>query len=539
MPDQQTLDDLMSAHGGQALPPQPTAGAWEDRGIGGMVFHPAAGSGAGTERTRADNSLLGMPPEAVLATSLPVVRAMASAGAGLAAKATVAGGVAGDIGVQQAKYWAAKFALTKMGIPAPLAEVAAVLASGYRGGKGAAAAERGPATIPPNSTGTGSLARVSDEPLAFKVNAPPPAVTTPPATPTGSVARLSDEPLAFKVTAPPAEPVVTTPPSTGTGSVARLSNEPLAFKANAPAPPVIPPPTGTNAPASGPPPQVPPPQALTAAAPPAPGAPLATGTGFRMRVSDQPLAFKVNAPASGGAAPALGQVPAAAAAVPKMVLNEVEQATRDQLTAAGMDSGEATRRVWNAKVKEIERAGKLKNAAIAEVERLKGQAEAAAAGAPPAAAAPATGTPAATPAAAPAATPPPAAAPAALPLFEEPAAAPAAPPAARGARRVVTAPAPAPGTPASPVAAGRAKAAGAAQRSLYDVLGLEEPHQAADAANTATRKATQHLDTQEIRDYAAQFTNTQVARVKTLIEQGRTSWDATRAVIADILAGKP
>ncbi len=138
MPDQQTLDDLMSAHGGQALPPQPTAGAWEDRGIGGMVFHPAAGSGAGTERTRADNSLLGMPPEAVLATSLPVVRAMASAGAGLAAKATVAGGVAGDIGVQQAKYWAAKFALTKMGIPAPLAEVAAVLASGYRGGKGAA-----------------------------------------------------------------------------------------------------------------------------------------------------------------------------------------------------------------------------------------------------------------------------------------------------------------------------------------------------------------------------------------------------------------
>ncbi len=422
---------------------------------------------------------------------------------------------------------------------------AAVLASGYRGGKGAAAAERGPATIPPNSTGTGSLARVSDEPMAFTVNAPPPAVTTPPATSTGSVARLSNEPLDFKVTAPPAEPVVTTPPSTGTGSVARLSNEPLAFKANAPAPPVIPPPTGTNAPASGPPPQVPPPQALTAAAPPAPAAaPLATG--YRLSDAGQRSAARVQgdrARVRWRGARARSRYPAAAAAVPKMVLNEVEQATRDQLTAAGMDSGEATRRVWNAKVKEIERAGEAQERRDrrGRTTTRKGRPEAAArctAGCRPR---PATGTHSRH-------TGRRASRHAATRCRARGAAT------VRGTRRRTGGPTrggrgatgyngPRARARATGVAGGRKGRAGrqrGRQRSLCDVLGLEEPHQAADAANTATRKATQHLDTQEIRDYAAQFTNTQVVAGENADRvPGPRRPGCARAVIADILAGKP
>ncbi len=97
-------------------------------------YQKQANAGKG-ERTREDNNLLGMPPELVIASGVPIARAVASAGASLASKVGAAAtSTASQIVAPQAKYWATKAVLTKMGVPSILAEGAALAVSGYKKG---------------------------------------------------------------------------------------------------------------------------------------------------------------------------------------------------------------------------------------------------------------------------------------------------------------------------------------------------------------------------------------------------------------------
>jgi len=120
-------------------PTAPSAGTWEDRGIGGKVWHPA--DGGGSERTRVDNSVLGVPPELAVTGAIGVGRAVAGAGLSAAGRA-VAG--AKSVATQAApvvKYELTRSALEGIGLPAPVAIAAAMFVSGYKhGGKGAATA---------------------------------------------------------------------------------------------------------------------------------------------------------------------------------------------------------------------------------------------------------------------------------------------------------------------------------------------------------------------------------------------------------------
>jgi hypothetical protein len=130
-----------------SAPAGPSAGTWEDRGIGGKVWHPASGV---TERSREDNSLFGMPPEFAALSGLAIARAVGAPALTAAARA-VAGikAVAGQA-LPVVKYEVTKTALEKMGVPSALSIPVAMMVSGYkRGGKAEAAAiEEGHVSAP-------------------------------------------------------------------------------------------------------------------------------------------------------------------------------------------------------------------------------------------------------------------------------------------------------------------------------------------------------------------------------------------------------
>lgn len=90
--------------------------------------------GLKTDYGREDNSLLGLPPEAAVVPGLGVGRAVAGA-SGLVNRG-IAGATALGEGVilPYAKYSATKHLLLSLGVPSPVAEAMAVIASGYRRG---------------------------------------------------------------------------------------------------------------------------------------------------------------------------------------------------------------------------------------------------------------------------------------------------------------------------------------------------------------------------------------------------------------------
>lgn len=101
----------------------------------------------GAELHREDNSLLGMPPEAVAAGVIPVAGAMGEAGsAGLKAAAGLKASVAQA--APAVKYQVTKSALEHIGVPSPLAMAAAFAVSGYRSGARAAESAPTPPTKP-------------------------------------------------------------------------------------------------------------------------------------------------------------------------------------------------------------------------------------------------------------------------------------------------------------------------------------------------------------------------------------------------------
>lgn len=120
-----------------APPAGKSAGTWEDRGIAGKVWRPLNG---GRERTREDNSLLGLPPELAVTSGLGIGRAVAGAGAGLASKAVAGAKAVAGQAAPAVKYELTKSALEGAGMPPSVAVPIALAVSGYqRGGKTARA----------------------------------------------------------------------------------------------------------------------------------------------------------------------------------------------------------------------------------------------------------------------------------------------------------------------------------------------------------------------------------------------------------------
>lgn len=144
------LWDLKAAGRPVTEPTKPSEGYWEDRGIGGKVWHPASGA---SERHRADNQVLGLPPE-VAAIGAATVGA-AALRPGLTAVGRVAAGAKAAAGqaVPLLKYEAARQGLRFVGVPEPIASIGAGVFAARGAGKATAAdeaiaAEAAPVTVP-------------------------------------------------------------------------------------------------------------------------------------------------------------------------------------------------------------------------------------------------------------------------------------------------------------------------------------------------------------------------------------------------------
>lgn len=134
------------------------AGAWEDRGLAGSVWHPANDV---TESKREDNSLLGFPPELAVMGGLGVGRAMAGEGLSLAGRAAAGAKEAVTQVAPAVKYEAVKTGLEHMGVPTSVAIVIAMGVSGYKRGAKRATGETATA-----SADAASASRVESTPAA-------------------------------------------------------------------------------------------------------------------------------------------------------------------------------------------------------------------------------------------------------------------------------------------------------------------------------------------------------------------------------------
>jgi hypothetical protein len=138
---------LLSTDPNAASAPPPPQGYWEDRGIAGKVWHPASGA---TERTREDNSFLGLPPEAAVVSGLGIGRAVAGAGVGVAARAIAGAKAAVAEAAPVAKYEVAHHVLKFAGVPDGVAIPLAMYISGRtKGGKAVAAEGEAEMVAPP------------------------------------------------------------------------------------------------------------------------------------------------------------------------------------------------------------------------------------------------------------------------------------------------------------------------------------------------------------------------------------------------------
>lgn len=224
-------DKLVTDPNWGAAPEKPAQpeGYWEDRGIGGKVWHPPVGN----ERSRVDNSVLGLPPEMAVASGLSIAGAAANAGSGALAKTAAATKALASMGGTYIKYEALKHGFQAMGIPWYVADALAIAGSGYRKGGGAAAAEGMAAEgAAAEAAATNRPSQMTQEQIYQRVKAgaanpapppvkperPPITVTernpsAPPETPSAAPAPVAGPPPAPAppVSAPPAAPAPEAP----------------------------------------------------------------------------------------------------------------------------------------------------------------------------------------------------------------------------------------------------------------------------------------------------------------------------------------
>lgn len=102
-------------------------------------------STAGDERSRADNTLLGMPPEFAALSALAVTRAAAVPAANVIGRARAAVVAAGAQAAPVIKYEVTKHALESLGVSSSIAIPIAMVVSGYKKGAKATPTEAAPA----------------------------------------------------------------------------------------------------------------------------------------------------------------------------------------------------------------------------------------------------------------------------------------------------------------------------------------------------------------------------------------------------------
>lgn len=199
-------------------PTPPPAGTWEDRGIGGKVWHPATPPNA----ERVDSDVVGgipliggISPEMVAAGGVGAARALGAPVASATAKVVAGGKALVEQVTPQIKYELTKHSLELMGVPAPLAMAAALAVSGFQRGakEPTSATTKGPHLdrSAPVSAGSLSQQEIADRVKFGTGTAPPPPRSVPKA-PLG--ARSSVEPPAA-LPAAGAPPVPSSVPSSG------------------------------------------------------------------------------------------------------------------------------------------------------------------------------------------------------------------------------------------------------------------------------------------------------------------------------------
>lgn len=163
-----------------------SAGYWEKRGIAGDVWHPADGA---SERHRADNEVLGMPPETAALGVGAIGRAVAAPAVNAGARIAAGLKAAGSQAAPNIKYELVKTVLQKAGLPAPIAVPAAMIISGIRRGgaevppsEPALAAQKG-SNLPAVATGTSMQPAPFQPPQARAPVAEPPVRSGPVAVP--------------------------------------------------------------------------------------------------------------------------------------------------------------------------------------------------------------------------------------------------------------------------------------------------------------------------------------------------------------------
>ena len=200
-----------------------------------------------SERTRVDNSFLGVPPEMAVIGALGVGRAMMAPAANMAGRA-VAGAkeVVGQV-TPIVKYEATKSTLTHIGVPESIAIPLAMAVSGYRRGVSPtektipelvdqAVAKGKLRQIPPGYTGRGP-----STPVTVKANAmegPPmpvaPASVPEAVPPSAPSAGTSSPPTPSPAQGPPVAPRVLVKTARGTTRAAAASNPPFDLNSLSP-----------------------------------------------------------------------------------------------------------------------------------------------------------------------------------------------------------------------------------------------------------------------------------------------------------------
>lgn len=124
--------------------------------------------GNNPELHREDNSLLGMPPELAAVSAVGVGGAVLKASASGASKLAAGTKAAAVAAAPQLKYEMTKSTLQAFGVPGPLAAVAAMAVSSYKGGEKAVPAAAGDADLASrvNRTLSRTPAQITDEAIA-------------------------------------------------------------------------------------------------------------------------------------------------------------------------------------------------------------------------------------------------------------------------------------------------------------------------------------------------------------------------------------
>ncbi len=144
-----------------------------DRGMAGSEWRPNSGV---KERDRPDNTLLGMPPELVIAGAAGPVRAVAQKGLSMAQRGVAGAKALAGQAVPYAKFEVTKHGLEAVGVPSAIATPIAFAVSGYRGRlKGGKAAPN----VPDEAIAPASADARASERMVSGMSAKPAAVSPP------------------------------------------------------------------------------------------------------------------------------------------------------------------------------------------------------------------------------------------------------------------------------------------------------------------------------------------------------------------------